>query len=168
MIARLAVLALAVLATAGCASPAAPAEYEGVYPIVRLQHPHVTRTCPDVPAEHFDGDLTGIVAVYRCTAELLPPDAYGVVKLEHWVDRLEGSPDELLAAYAVPNKPPSSGACTLQVEDPLIIWVVRDDGTTPVYAPKDECGFPTAAARAAHEDADFERILVAKMVPAER
>jgi hypothetical protein len=160
--ARLALLAVAVVAVAGCASPG----YEEVYPLERLQHPHVTRTCPDEPAEHFDGDTSDIVAVYRCTAQLLPPDDHGVVKLEHWVDRAVDW-DAVLAAYAAPDAQPE-GACTRQLEDPLILWVARTDGTTPVYAPKDRCGFPTDAARAALESTGFERILVAKMVPEER
>ena len=155
----LAVLAVAVTALAGCAS----AEHEGVYPLERMQHPHVTRTCPDEPAEHFDGDTSGIVAVYRCTAQLLPPDDAGVVKLEHWVDRAVDW-DAVLTAYAAPDAQ-REGACTRQLEDPLILWVARADATTPVYAPKDRCGFPTDAARAALEGTEFERILVAKMIP---
>lgn len=163
MNARLALLAIAVVALAGCASPG----YEEVYPLERLQHPHVTRTCPDEPAEHFDGDTSDIVAVYRCTAQLLPPDEHGAVKLEHWVDRAVDW-DAVLAAYAEPNAAHAAGVCTLQEEDPLILWIARADGTTPVYAPKDRCGFPTEAARGALEATEFERILVAKMVPEQR
>jgi hypothetical protein len=154
-------LAVAVLALAGCTS--AP-EYPDVYPSVRLQHPHVTRTCPDEPAVHFDGSTRGEVTVFRCTAQLLPPDDRGVVKLEHWVDRLVGSADALLETYAVANEPRGDGACTMQLEDPLILWLRDDDDTRPVYAPKDGCGFPTDDARAAYDAAEFEHILVAKMV----
>ena len=153
---------LAVLALAGCAGAAG---YPDVYPEPRLQHPHVTRTCPDVPAQHFGGSTTGEVTVYRCTAELLPPDERGAIELEHRVGRLDGDPAALLAAYAVPDEPPFDGACTMQWEDPLIIWVRDEHGTEPYYAPKDGCGFPTDAAREALESADFERILVAKMIP---
>lgn len=162
MNARLVLPAIAVVALAGCASP----EYAAVYPLERLQHPHVTRTCPDVPAQHFDGDTSDIDAVYRCTTQLLPADEAGVVKLEHWVDRAVDW-DAALAAYAAPDAQ-REGACTRQVEDPLILWITRPEGTTPVYAPKDRCGFPTDAARAALEATEFERILVAKMVPEER
>jgi hypothetical protein len=155
---------IAVLALAGCAGATGNSE---VYPEPRLQHPHVTRTCPDVPAQHFDGSTSGKVTIYRCTAELLPADDRGVIELEHWVDRLVGDPAALLAAYAVADERPYDGACTLQFEDPLVIWVRDDDGTVPYYAPNDGCGFPTDAARAALESADFDRILVATMIPEE-
>jgi hypothetical protein len=59
--------------------------------------------------------------------------------------------DELLVAYAVPNAPVDpSIMCTLQLEDPLVVWLTYPgERSYPVYAPVGPCGFPTDEAKAA-------------------
>lgn len=67
------------------------------------------------------------------------------------VSTVSGGLDELLAAYAVPNAPVDATImCTLQVEDPLLVWLTYPgERSYPVYAPVGPCGFPTDEAKAA-------------------
>ncbi|SKB01453.1 hypothetical protein SAMN06295879_3250 [Agreia bicolorata] len=67
------------------------------------------------------------------------------------VSAVSGGLDELLTAYAVPNAPvDASVVCTLQLEDPLLVWLTYPgERSYPVYAPVGPCGFPTDEAKAA-------------------
>jgi hypothetical protein len=67
------------------------------------------------------------------------------------VSTVAGGLDELLATYAVPNAPVDATImCTLQVEDPLLVWVTYPgERSYPAYAPVGPCGFPTDEAKAA-------------------
>jgi hypothetical protein len=67
------------------------------------------------------------------------------------VSAVSGGLDELLAAYAEPNAPVDpSIICTLQLEDPLLVWLTYPgERSYPVYAPVSPCGFPTDEAKAA-------------------
>jgi hypothetical protein len=67
------------------------------------------------------------------------------------VNAVSGGLEELLATYAVPNAPVDTTiVCTLQVEDPLLVWLTYPgERSYPVYAPVGPCGFPTDEAKAA-------------------
>jgi hypothetical protein len=67
------------------------------------------------------------------------------------VSAVSGGLDELLAAYAEPNAPlDPSIICTLQLEDPILVWLTYPgERSYPVYAPVSPCGFPTDEAKAA-------------------
>lgn len=71
-----------------------------------------------------------------------------------------------LLAYSEPSeKIVQDQMCTLQLSDPLIIWVVSaGDKPIPVYAPVDTCGAPTVAAAEARQKMFFTEIL---RIPAE-
>jgi hypothetical protein len=58
---------------------------------------------------------------------------------------------------------PDDVVCAAVLVDPLIIWIhYGDEQITPVYAPKDECSNPQAAAAAEYEGLDLHRLLVAR------
>jgi hypothetical protein len=50
----------------------------------------------------------------------------------------------------------------MSLQDPLIIWIHVGSQITPVYAPRDGCGFPTAAAADAYHAVELHRLLVAR------
>jgi hypothetical protein len=161
VIARLAVVAAAVLALAGCAPGATPAS--APTPPIPITHPHAQGACPDVPTRHFDESPADVVAVFRCTADF--HEVQGVLNKVQYVDELRDDPAELLAAYARPDEEPTDGACTADERDPLILWVdLENDETIAIYAPLDGCGKPQAEAADAYAAADFGRVLVAREV----
>jgi hypothetical protein len=143
----------------------APAD-GGIYPILPATHPHVQLSCPLIGAVHYEpaaipaADVDG---AYSCTAEPWTAAPDGTPQLVQYVDRVvPADVPALLAAYAVPDAEPTDGACDLSLHDPLIIWLHVGEEITPVYAPRDECGFPTAAADDAYHAVGLERLLVAR------
>ena len=167
---RRALLAIgaAALLLAGCATAALPGGAGGApeeteppaytaTPLVPLRHPDVVALCPDAPARHLDVAAAEVVGVLRCTTEIGVDGAPSVER----VDRLAGDPAELLAAYAADDEAaPSDQVCTLDLADPIILWLELAAGQTiAVRAPVDVCGKPQAAAKAAVEAATFEPVL---------
>jgi hypothetical protein len=103
--------------------------------------------CPlDVEAVHLH-QLTATVSSAAVCSTALGEDGFATTT----VSAVSGGLDELLAAYAVPNAPVDpSIVCTLQLEDPLLVWVTYPgERSYPVYAPVSACGFPTDDAKAA-------------------
>jgi hypothetical protein len=146
--------------------PGIPPADGGIYPILPATHPHVQLTCPLISAVHYDpaaippADVDG---AYSCTAEPWTPAPDGTPQLVQYVDRVvEADVPGLLAAYAMPDAEPTDGACDASLHDPLIIWLHVGEQITPVYAPRDECGFPTEAADAAYHAVGLQRLLVAR------
>ena len=150
----------AVLLLAGCsAGPVAST----VRPLIEITHPHAQLSCPDVPIEHLDVEPPEVVAVFHCTADF--HEVEGVMNKVQYVNELQEDPTSLLEAYAVPDQPKTDGACTMELRDPLILWLeLRDGSFVAAYAPLDECGKPQQAAAEAFDAADFQEILVAREV----
>jgi hypothetical protein len=126
----------------------------------------VQLTCPIISAVHYDPAAippAEVDGAYICTAEPWTPAPDGTPQLVQYVDRVE--PDDvaaLLDAYAVPDAEPTDDACDLSLHDPLIVWLHVGEQITPVYAPRDGCGFPSEAAGAAYQAVGLERLLVAR------
>lgn len=138
----------------------------GVYPLNPATHPHVQLTCPLISAVHYDPESipgADVDGAYVCTTEPWTPAPDGTPQLVQYVDRVaaEGIP-ALLAVYAVPDAEPTNDNCIMSLHDPLIVWLHVGDDITPVSAPRDGCGFPTAAATDAYEALDLHRLLVAR------
>lgn len=157
-----AVAGILVLAGCGAASPNPSAT--GVYPPIRITHPHAQITCPDEPAFALTADPAEVTAVHRCVADF--EDIEGVSNKVQVVQVLEDDPAALLAAYAEPDAAPSDGACDDAGHDPLILWLTIGDDIVPVRAPVDGCGAPQEDAARAYAAADFDVILVAREVAA--
>ena len=103
--------------------------------------------CPlDVEAVHLHQLTASVSSAAVCSTEL-GDDGFATTT----VSSVSGGLDELLAAYAVPNAPVDpSVICTLQLEDPLLVWLTYPgERSYPVYAPVGPCGFPTDEAKAA-------------------
>lgn len=150
--------AVAVLALTGCA-PSSP--HPAATPPIRLTHPHVLRSCPDVEAVHLDADPADVVEVRRCTADF--HEVQGVLNKVQYVRRLASAAEPVLAAYAAPDE--SGGSCSEQTADPLILWfALRSGDVITARAPTDGCGRPLPAAAAALAAAEFETVLVAREV----
>ncbi|MCU1417877.1 MAG: hypothetical protein JWP32_2051 [Schumannella sp.] len=176
---------------AGCASPAAPSETPdpqspdpyltaalgadgpgtapgpGMFPLVPATHAHVQLQCPLVSAVHYDpaaipGD--SIDGVYVCTTAPYTDAPDGTPQIEEFVDRVAADDIAgLLDAYAVPDLARTDGPCDMSLHDPLIVWLhYGDERITPVYAPQDGCGFPTAEATAVYDGLELHRLLVAR------
>lgn len=159
-----AALPAAVLLLEGCAvgSPAPAQVQPGTHPLIPITHPHALRTCPDIPAVHFDHGLDDVVTVNRCIADF--HEVQGVFNKVQYVQRARDDSGDLLEAYAAADEPPAE-SCTLEARDPLILWLELGSGETVVVrAPVDSCGMPQAQAAAAYDSADFETILVAREV----
>lgn len=167
----LVVTALAFL-LAGCAGsgassgpsvdPSPTAEPGLTKPLVPLTAPEVLEYCPSEEAVHFDGDVAAVDEVYVCSgSDMLSVDgqAPGIVPGIQRASRVAGGLDALLAAYAKPNAGATAEACIELAADPLIVWVKSSDTITPVYAPVDECGFPTDAAAEAFTTVRLETIV---------
>lgn len=139
----------------------------GVFPIVPATHAHVQLQCPLVSAVHYDSGLVPpeeVASVYICTTRPYTDAPDGTPQIEEFVDRVAGDDlPALLEAYAAPDAPRGEGSCDLALHDPLIIWLhYGDEQITPVYAPQDECGFPSAAAAAVYSGLELHRVLVAR------
>lgn len=164
---RLAAIAGVALLLAGCATAAlpggepspeeTPAPEFTALPLVPLTQPDVLAYCPDEPAGHLDVAGAEVVEVFRCSTEFGLDGAAGV---EH-VARLADDPAALLAAYGADDEErPADQVCTLDLADPLILWLELATGdTVAVRAPVDVCGKPQPDARAALEAATFESVL---------
>jgi hypothetical protein len=141
---------------------------DGIYPLVPATHAHVQLQCPLVSAVHYDPDaipLDEVTGVYVCTTAPYADAPDGTPQIQEFVDRVAGSDiPGLLRAYAVADaERPDDVACTLQLADPLIVWIHHaDERITPVYAPTDRCGFPTAEAAAVYDHLELHRLLVAR------
>jgi hypothetical protein len=141
---------------------------EGIFPLVPATHAHVQLQCPLVSAVHYDPaqiPLEEVTGVYVCTTVPYDDAPDGTPQIEEFVDRVaEADIPGLLEAYAVEDaERPDDVACTLQLVDPLIVWIhYADERITPVYAPTDECGFPDPAAAAVYDGLELHRLLVAR------
>jgi hypothetical protein len=138
----------------------------GVYSLLPATHPHIQRTCPVISAVHYDPEAIPAAVVdgaYICTAEPWTDAPDGTPQLVQYVDRVvQEDIAGLLAAYAVPDAPPTDGACDASLHDPLIVWLHVGGDITPVYAPRNECGAPSEAADAAYHAVELRRLLVAR------
>ncbi len=161
---------------AGPPSPTAPTEAAGgpgvapsdggVYSLLPATHSHVQLTCPVISAVHYDPAAIPAADVddaYICTAEPWTDAADGTPQLVQYVDHVaQDDVAALLVAYAVPDAERTDGACDMSLHDPLIVWLHAGEQITPVYAPRDGCGFPTEGARAAYDSVQLQRLLVAR------
>ena len=104
--------------------------------------------CPlDVEAVHLHQLTATVSSAAVCSTEL-GDDGFATTT----VSSVSGGLDELVAAYAAPNAPVDpTVVCTLQLEDPLLVWLTYPgERSYPVYAPVGPCGFPTDEAKAAY------------------
>lgn len=138
----------------------------GIYPMNPATHPHIQLSCPLISAVHYDpaaippADVDG---AYVCTAEPWTDAPDGTPQLVQYVDRAVADDiPALLAAYAVPDAPPTDDNCIMSLQDPLIVWLHVGEQITPVYAPRDGCGFPSDEADAAYHALHLQRLLVAR------
>lgn len=105
--------------------------------------------CPlDPQPVHLHQVDRTVDAAYLCTSSLSVTDG----SLTTTISQVGGGLDELVAAYSVPNEAVDpNGMCTLQLEDPLLVWVIYPGQRSyPIYAPVTSCGFPQDEARAAY------------------
>lgn len=146
------------------APTAEPALTAPLYPVTARE---LLEYCPRMPAQHFDGRVDAVTEVYVCSAsDILSVDgaAPGTqVPSVQRASRVTGGAEELLSAYSEPNAPATTGACIELAADPLIVWTETADGISAVYAPVDECGFPTRAAADAFNSVALETILEVRM-----
>jgi hypothetical protein len=139
----------------------------GIYPLVPATHAHVQRQCPLVPAVHYDPaaiPADDVASAYVCTTRPYTDAPDGTPQIEEFVDRIATADiPALLQAYAAADAERTEGVCELSLHDPLIVWLhYGDERITPVYAPQDECGFPTAQAAAVYQGLELHRLLVAR------
>jgi hypothetical protein len=155
-----------VTAAAGADGPGT-APGPGIFPLVPATHAHVQLQCPLVSAVHYDAEAipaSDVDGVFVCTTTPYTDAPDGTPQIEEFVDRVASDDiDGLLAAYSAPDAERTEGPCDLALHDPLIVWLhYGDEQITPVYAPQDECGFPSADASAAYAGLELHRILVAR------
>lgn len=139
----------------------------GIFPLVPATHAHVQRQCPLVPAVHYDSTSIppdDVESAYVCTTQPYSDAPDGSPQIEEFVDRVATADlPALLDAYAAPDAERTDGVCGLVGHDPLIVWLhYADERITPVYAPQDECGFPSDDAVAAYQTLELHRVLVAR------
>ena len=111
--------------------------------------PEISGYCPlDVKAVHLHQLPVKATDAMVCASSVGDTDGSVVTT----VSKVTGGLDELIKAYSVPNAPVNKGViCTLQLEDPLLVWLTYPgERNYPVYAPVDECGFPTPEAKQAY------------------
>ena len=156
-------VASAMLALTSCASSggsptptpsSSPADIQGgTQPTSRVplttfpDSPELAAWCPlDVESVHLH-QLTAMVSSAAVCSTELGDDGFATTT----VSSVSGGLDELLAASALPNAPVDPTiVCTLQLEDPLLVWLTYPgERSYPVYAPVGPCGFPTDEAKAA-------------------
>ena len=142
-------------------APAGPPTAGGdARPLVPLVSGEALEYCPDVGAGHLDGPTDAVEATYICSARVVDTEPDGKVITQETVERV-ADPAALFEAYAADDEEPTDGMCTMQVEDPLVVWLDLGDEVVAVRAPVDGCGFPTADAKAAYEAADRTLVLEA-------
>jgi hypothetical protein len=152
----------------GAHGPGTPPDDEGVYPLVPATHAHVQIPCPLVSAVHYDeGEIPRdeVASAYVCTTRPYTDAPDGTPQIEEFVDRVAAEDIAgLLEAYAVPDaERPDDVMCEQSLHDPLIVWLHwGDERITPVYAPRDECGFPSPEAAAVYDGLELHRVLVAR------
>jgi hypothetical protein len=139
----------------------------GIFPLVPATHAHVQLQCPLVSAVHYDPaaiPADTVESVYVCTTQPYTDAPDGSPQIEEFVDRVAAADiPGLLDAYAVADAEAADGMCELSLHDPLIVWLHHaDERITPVYAPRDGCGFPSDAAEAVYRGLDLHRVLVAR------
>lgn len=189
------VLALALaLALAGCANPGSPsgvpdptptstgptgdAEPVLLRPLLPVTDRELLEYCPAVDAQHFDGDTAAVLDIYMCSAiDILSTNGSdgtedidsgsGALPDVQRASRVVSGGDELLAAYSTPNAPATADACIQLAADPLIVWVNTSAGIAAVYAPVDDCGFPTPGATDAFNGVELDTILEIRADPAD-
>lgn len=128
----------------GIARPSSITPLEQFVPTIE-----VNDYCPlDPQAVHLHQLERTVEAAYLCTSKLSATDG----SLTTTISQVDGGLDELVAAYSVPSEAiVPDGMCTLQIEDPLLVWVIYPGQRIyPVYAPVNACGFPLDEARAAY------------------
>ena len=159
-------VAAAALLLAGCSTAAdpgaaapeeTPAPELTAVPLTPLTHPDVLAYCPDLPAGHLAVAAAEVVEVFRCTTEF---GLDGAPTIEY-VDRVVEDRDALLEAYDTADTGrPADQMCTLDMADPLILWLELATGdTVAVRAPTDECGKPQLAVQAVLVGTTFETVL---------
>lgn len=162
--------ALALAALTACAAPVTDTDVTRVSPLFTspveaITEPTVEAYCPDIRATHLEGVPGPFEQVYICRADdhrqTDGATTYGPWETAYRVV----DPADLLAAYRRADAVASTGDshCWLAVsprqQDPLVIWVHRGDEVATYYAPVDECGLPSDAARDAYEDAAREMLV---------
>jgi len=139
----------------------------GIYPLVPATHAHVQLSCPLIPAVHYDPaaiDPESVAGAYVCTTRPYADAPDGTPQIEEFVDRVaDADLPGLLETYAAADAPRTDEPCELSLHDPLVVWLHHgDERITPVYAPQDPCGFPTAEAVATYSGLELHRVLVAR------
>ncbi len=136
-----------------------PADPQQRLPLDPITEPAVLEYCPAMEAVHFEGFVAPYEFVYACRAgENRASD--GVTTYGSWqVAYRIADPHELLEVYASPNATRRVGPCPSYPADPLILWVHGHGTIEAVYAPVDECGFPSDDAVTAYANAD-RRVIV--------
>ncbi|MEO5921175.1 MAG: hypothetical protein ABIQ01_08540 [Pseudolysinimonas sp.] len=152
--------------SAGPSGPGIAPDDGGVYPLLPATHPHIQLQCPLISAIHYDSLVIApadVDGVFVCTAEPWTDAPDGTPQLVQYVDRVDQDDiPALLTAYAVPDAPPTDDNCIMSLQDPLIVWLHVGEDITPVYAPRDGCGFPSAASAEAYHAVRLHRLLVAR------
>ncbi len=136
---------------AGCGTPVAA----GTQPNPSVQaSPTYTSVsaaiaCPPVVPVHWAADDGASSGAYVCRTEVRDVPGDGSWQFQV-VTGVTGGLDTLLHVYATPDAALGSGACTMELPDPLVVWL-RGAETVAVRAPRDDCGKPTGEARAAYQ-----------------
>jgi hypothetical protein len=117
----------------------------------RATHAPVTKAeaCPTVEPEHLPANVGAVEAAYVCGSDYraVPGDGdWSFIQVKEVTDGL----DELLRVYGAEDAAPTSGACTTELPDPLIVYL-HGDHVRAVRAPWTPCRKPTPEARAAYD-----------------
>jgi hypothetical protein len=121
--------------------------------------PELDQYCPlDVPPAHLHQSADLVTGATVCGTKF---DDDQLSTSTTTVSAVTGGLPELLEAYSVPNAPVEEGVmCTLQLEDPALVWVTYPgERSYPIYAPVDKCGFPTPEAAAAYSALTLQPIM---------
>ena len=138
--------------TAGDVVPSATASYG---PAIRSE------ACPSVQPQHLPKKLSQIQRAYVCVNEIrsVPGDGKWMFDV---VEGVTGGLAELLTAYQPADAHPTSGGCTTELPDPLVVYL--DTGhSLAVRAPRDPCSKPTGAARKAYEGLKLQELTAIKL-----
>jgi hypothetical protein len=150
------------LVACGQASPTSLTARDAV-PSATPSYGPVTRSeaCPSVQPQHLPRKLSQIRRAYVCVYEIrsVPGDGKWMFDV---VNGVTGGFAQLLTAYGTADAHPTSGGCTTELPDALVVYL-DTDRSFAVRAPRDPCSKPTAAGRKAYEGLNLQEVTAIKL-----
>jgi hypothetical protein len=118
----------------------------------------VDDACPQRDSsEHLAEDQAPVTDAFVCTyvERAVPGDGIWSFRVAM---RITGGLDHLLDVYATPNAPRGSRMCTLDLPNPLVVFLHTADSTAAVRSPVNACGKPIGEAKAAFEALELKEV----------